>query len=359
MKKSDIKDVVTVAAYKFREEWRMNTLSIHGENLQGAYPTGYQNRQKDSTTGGMQHRNTAEAGTASGQNGIKMIGDTAYRMENGQLTAIGQEWDRTKGPANLRFSDPVSGQNKAKDPSLEKVKLAYNNKKISSIIRSSKTLASARTAVSKAKFEVTNLKKKRGNAKYDQDEVEIAINHAMAMERIAEKHRKNIETEEFAKRSMKSHFSQVSPETLEEAEKDFRRNDWERETMLEGSAASSTMAELMHETGAGEPARHYPDAQIDWEDSSPVAENLEKYMKEASSALESFAEGELMDMAQDLLMFDDDFNEDDYKQMVLRHRNAEQRETTKADMQYMKDYMEYFHEKPGSGFEVAMSSYLC
>lgn len=82
-------------------------------------------------------------------------------------------------------------------------------------------------------------------------------------------------------------------------------------------------------------------------------------MMEASKALEDFAEGELMDMAQDLMAYSDDFDEEDYHKMEVRHRNSENREIAKADMQYMKDYMEYLRNKPETSSELAMSSYLC
>ncbi len=330
----------------------MNTLTIKGEYLQGALRSGNQQKQKGLPGNNGNGNHTLDPKASSGQSGIKMIGDQAYRLENGQLTAIGQEWDRTKGPANMRFADPVSTQRQGKDGQVEKKKLSYNSKKISSIIRASKTLSSAKSAVSKAKFEVADLKKKRGNTKYDQDEVEMAINHAMAMERIAQKHQRNIETEEFAKRGIKSHYSQVSPETLEEAEKEFRHEDWERSSLREGPSASSTMDELIGMTGDMQAAERSAEE-------SDFSKDLEKYMMEASKALEDFAEGELMDMAQDLMAYSDDFDEEDYHKMEVRHRNSENREIAKADMQYMKDYMEYLRNKPETSSELAMSSYLC
>ena len=87
---------------------------------------------------------------------------------------------------------------KAKDVSGKLKKLKYHYKDISSKIMRSKTSAMARQVVSQAKREVLRLKREKQSGKYDSEEIDAAIVHAKAMERIARKKVKHLEEEEMA-----------------------------------------------------------------------------------------------------------------------------------------------------------------
>ena len=76
---------------------------------------------------------------------------------------------------------------KAKETNLEKKKLQYSYKKISSQIVRSKTSVSARKAASAARREVQRLKRLRNSGEYDEEELQISIDHAKSMERVAKK----------------------------------------------------------------------------------------------------------------------------------------------------------------------------
>lgn len=86
-----------------------------------------------------------------------------------------------------------------KDASLEVKKLKYQFKNLSAQIMRSKTSASARQVVGQAKREVLRLKQEKQRGSCDSEELEAAINHAKAMERIARKKVKHLEEEELAK----------------------------------------------------------------------------------------------------------------------------------------------------------------
>ena len=111
---------------------------------------------------------------------------------------------------------------KAKDVSGKLKKLKYHYKDISSKIMRSKTSAMARQVVSQAKREVLRLKREKQSGKYDSEEIDAAIVHAKAMERIARKKMKHLEEEEMAKAcGGLCADSQISDElTEEEQEKD-------------------------------------------------------------------------------------------------------------------------------------------
>ena len=111
---------------------------------------------------------------------------------------------------------------KAKDVSGKLKKLKYHYKDISSKIMRSKTSAMARQVVSQAKREVLRLKREKQSGKYDSEEIDAAIVHAKAMERIARKKVKHLEEEELAKAcGGLCADNQISDErTEEEQEKD-------------------------------------------------------------------------------------------------------------------------------------------
>ena len=79
--------------------------------------------------------------------------------------------------------------------------LRYRFKDISSKILRSKTSAAARQVAGQARREVLRLKRERLNGSYDDEEIEAAIVHAKAMERVAKKKVKHLEEEEMAKAS--------------------------------------------------------------------------------------------------------------------------------------------------------------
>lgn len=92
-------------------------------------------------------------------------------------------------------------------------KLQYNFKLISSQIMRAKTSSRASQAVSSAKRMVAQLRRKRRSGEYDDEELEAAIAHAQAMERVAKKHVKYLQQEELAERS-----GQIREEIIPEEE---------------------------------------------------------------------------------------------------------------------------------------------
>ncbi len=93
-----------------------------------------------------------------------------------------------------------ASRTKAKDASLEKKKLQYSYKKISSQIVRSKNSISARKAAAAARREVQRLKRLQNSGEYDEEEVQISIEHAKSMERIAKKKVAHLQQEEMIER---------------------------------------------------------------------------------------------------------------------------------------------------------------
>ena len=100
----------------------------------------------------------------------------------------------------MSYSEKLKAQREnTKNTNLEKKKLKYQFKDISSKIISSKTSQVARQAVSSARRELLRLRKEKLCGEYDPEEIEAAITHAKAMERVAKKKVKHLEEEEMAK----------------------------------------------------------------------------------------------------------------------------------------------------------------
>lgn len=230
--------------------------------------------------------------------------DGRYRIMDGKLVPV--EGYAKLVPANMRgVQSNQESMQKSKKSRLEKKRLCYSYKKLSSAIRASKTSGNAHLVVTKAKLQVSDLKRKRGSESYDDVELEMAISHAMSVERVARKHEKNLRMEELAKRGEELVLPALDPEEIEEIDS-FEE---EMESFTE-------------------------DMEFLAEEMTSFAENMEM---------------DLFDMMQDLLAFSEDMDEEDIREMEKRHRSAEDRDLAKADMEYLKNYFEYLNSQCDAG----------
>ena len=88
---------------------------------------------------------------------------------------------------------------KNKNTNLQLKKLQYNFKSLSAQILRSKTSVNAKQVASKARREVIRLKAKLRQGEYADEELEGAIKHAQAMERVAKKKARHLQEEEMVK----------------------------------------------------------------------------------------------------------------------------------------------------------------
>lgn len=228
---------------------------------------------------------------------------------------------------------------KAKDVSGKLKKLKYHYKDISSKIMRSKTSAMARQVVSQAKREVLRLKREKQSGKYDSEEIDAAIVHAKAMERIARKKVKHLEEEELAKAcGGLCADNQISDErTEEEQEKDGTSID---ELIRE---------ELQHEDMQQE--EFLNDETIEpitiSEINVSVLEDLsQELFHEMSEELQNLMSDLGLDELNDsLLVAKRDMDPADLKEMKIKHRNREMKEIVKADNEYLKAYFKYLEKQ--------------
>ncbi|MCR5475752.1 MAG: hypothetical protein K6F28_11195 [Lachnospiraceae bacterium] len=207
----------------------------------------------------------------------------------------------------------------SKDTSLAKQKLKYSFKKISSRIISSKTSSAAREVVSQARREIQNLKRARRSGKYDDEEIDAAIDHAKAMERIARKKVRHLEEEEMAKRSSSETERDTGPAVPDDAPADAEDPD------------KKEIEKLRDELGRIEEKAENKEYIESEEVTNEMISEITEGMEEMLDAIE-----ELNDLMNELVSAPAHMDREDIRTMTIKHRNKEMKEITKADADYLK-----------------------
>ena len=220
---------------------------------------------------------------------------------------------------------------------LEKKKVRYSFKKVSSKIISSKTSTAAREAVSQAKREIEKLKAARRTGKYDPEELEAAIDHAKSMERIARKKARHLEEEEMAKRCSPKEGQGGAPVVDEDIGDD--KDPVEEEI----GEIRKVLREMEKKAEGGE--------YIESEDiTNEMISKITDGMEEMLDAIE-----EINDLMDELGGKSVDMDPEDIRALTIKHRNKEMKEITKADADYLKAMFEHL-ETLKAGYENTASS---
>ncbi len=281
--------------------------------------------------------------------------------------------------SSMSYSEKLKAdREKVKDASLEKKKLRYQFKDISSKIIRSKTSQTARQAVSSARRELLRLKEEKKSGKYDAEEIEAAITHAKAMERAARKKVKHLEEEEMLKASggpcadieieQEERLEDSQEENIESEDIDEQAysgdydSEFEDMSLEELTAAfeqlqqqsADTMNELqaMSDDMMNEMQAIYDDMTDSMEEmTSELMDEMEEGMQDM---LEQMGLGELADS---LTAARGDIDPADYKMMKIKHRCKEMKEITKADSEYLKAVFKYLEKmKEGGGIGVSLGN---
>lgn len=208
-------------------------------------------------------------------------------------------------------------------------KLQYNFKLISSQIMRAKTSSSAAKAVSSAKRMVAQLRRKRKSGEYDDEELEAAIMHAQAMERVAKKHVKNLQQEERVERGMK-----VTEDPLPEEEQTAEEDAFEEAVSGFGDDLLQDPAELTEQLSE-EMAQIQEELSGSMEDisqelSEEMAQLMQEYQDMMSESMEELG-GDLLESLSAV-----DMEPEDLKALKQKHRAKEMQEIAKADAKYLK-----------------------
>lgn len=286
----------------------------------------------------------------------------ADKAEEGYQKKTFQASSKSVVDSSVDYTKTLQAQRaKIKDTSLQKKKVKYQFKNLSSKIMRSKTSASARQVVSQARREIAKLKRQRTDADIDKEELEAAITHAEAMERVAKKKVRHLEEEEMAR--AKGGFgigSDLSDEDLED--KDIQDGSGEdnladdiREEEFLGQNTEELNSDLQEEYVeiAKDNMESYemPDtaaamSSFDMSDMiSQISEFTAEMTEEMSQSMtEMLNEMGLDEMNDALMAYSGDMSPEDLKEMVIKHRNKELKEMTEADSEYLKAIFDHYQK---------------
>ena len=265
--------------------------------------------------------------------------------------------------SSLSYSESLRNQRQqTKNTTLALKKLKYQFKNISSKILRSKTSQAAKQAAGQARREVMRLKRQKQSGNYDDDEIQAAIDHAKAMERVAKKKAKHLEEEEMAKAAGGIWQGEKVCTDEEERTSETDQNtdpETEEEVMREASDAQSDMD-----------LEEYDDPQLDQfllqtsdlmsEMSDFTSEMMQKLSDSMRDMMDELGMHELSDT---VLSVKKDIDPADLKMMKIKHRNKEMKEIVKADAEYLKavfDRLEKMKDTPvipsGGGMSLSAGS---
>ncbi len=197
-------------------------------------------------------------------------------------------------------------------------RLPYNFKKISAQILKSKTSGSARKAVSSARRQVAQLKRKLYSSEYDDSELKIAITHAEKIERVARKRMKHLQEEERAKKGGVCEGSLEEQEELDELE------------ALEKEESAEALSEEQKEL---EEAMRQSMEEAMEAMQEAMEENMDELMKSMDEMLQ---ETGLEELSEELTGVKPDMDPKDLEDLKRKHRLDEMKDIAEADAKYLK-----------------------
>lgn len=217
-----------------------------------------------------------------------------YNRDGSSAGTMTVSTSRTRASNSKKTSKTNNKKNK---------KLQYNFKRLSNQILRTKTSANAKQLVTKAKFQIADLRMKLISGDYDYSEIHNALVHAEKIARVAKKRMKNLEEEEYIEktgRNDKMDFEEIQEKQEEQDE------------------------EILDTTGMTQEEMEQLVQQLQ-EEMEKIEEELEEAMKDTKNLMEEFIQGSKMQM-----------DPADLEQLKKKHRSEEMRDIMKADMEYLK-----------------------
>lgn len=316
---------------------------------------------------GQQNNTTASKNSVSDIK--RMLARDSRSTQTQAANSLGQESIVT---STLSYSESLRNQRQqTKNTTLALKKLKYQFKNISSKILRSKTSQAAKQAAGQARREVLRLKRQKQNSDSDSEEIDAAIAHAQAMERVAKKKAKHLEEEEMVKAAggicQGDRISEEETKDAQDAESENARN-------AEEMSAEDSADEVSGDLSAYEYAADsydisdYIDLGMDefyaqaGDFMSEMSDFTSEMMQEMSNSLRDLMEEMGLDGLSDTTVsVNREMDPADLKMMKIKHRNKEMKDIVKADAEYLKavfDRLEKMKDNPviPSGGGVSLSA---
>ncbi len=254
----------------------------------------------------------------------RMLQDLSEEEKEAQevIAGLSRINDAQKYAESLRTS-----RTKAKKTEAALKKLRYNFKALSAQIMRCKTSFAARQAAGAARREVQRLRNQKNTGNYDDEEIQAAITHARAMERIAKKKARHLEEEERVK---------VTGGPCE-ADIEEKREYAQEEQEAEQEVREADLARMQEETEEIQAEME----ELAEEMSDEMREQMEEFVEEMSEEMQEQMEemteaSDLLDLADEMLNVDQEMDPPDFKMLKIKHRSEEMKELAKADGEYLK-----------------------
>ena len=274
---------------------------------------------------------------------------------NGQMQAANSWSQDSIVTSSLSYSESLRNQRQqTKNTTLALKKLKYQFKNISSKILRSKTSQAAKQAAGQARREVLRLKRQKQNSDSDSEEIDAAIAHAQAMERVAKKKAKHLEEEELAKAAggicQGDRICEEETKDVQDAEAENAQN--EEEMSAEGSADEVSGALSAYEYAADSyDISDYIDLGMDefyaqaGDFMSEMSDFTSEMMQEMSDSLRDLMEEMGLDVEADTVVsVNREMYPADLKMMKIKHRNKEMKDIVKADAEYLKAVFDHLEK---------------
>lgn len=271
----------------------------------------------------------------------------------GQMQAANSWSQDSIVTSSLSYSESLRDQRQqTKNTTLALKKLKYQFKNISSKILRSKTSQAAKQAAGQARREVLRLKRQKQNSDSDSEEIDAAIAHAQAMERVAKKKAKHLEEEEMVKAAggicPGDRICEEETKDVQDAEAENEQN--EEEMSAEGSADEVSRDLSVYEYAGNEAyagdsydISDYIDLGMDafyaqtGDFMSEMSDFTSEMIQEMSDSLRDLMEEMGLDGLSDTAVsVNREMDPADLKMMKIKHRNKEMKDIVKADAEYLK-----------------------
>lgn len=271
----------------------------------------------------------------------------------GQMQAANSWSQDSIVTSSLSYSESLRNQRQqTKNTTLALKKLKYQFKNISSKILRSKTSQAAKQAAGQARREVLRLKRQKQNSDSDSEEIDAAIAHAQAMERVAKKKAKHLEEEEMVKAAGGiCQGDRISEEETKDAQDAEAKNVQNAEEMSAESSEDEMSRDLSAYEYAGNEAyagdsydiSDYIDLGMDafyaqtGDFMSEMSDFTSEMIQEMSDSLRDLMEEMGLDGLSDTAVsVNREMDSADLKMMKIKHRNKEMKDIVKADAEYLK-----------------------
>lgn len=262
-------------------------------------------------------------------------------------TQAANSWGQSIVTSTLSYSESLRNQRQqTKNTTLALKKLKYQFKNISSKILRSKTSQAAKQAAGQARREIMRLKCQKQNSDSDSEEIDAAIAHAQAMERVAKKKAKHLEEEEMVKAADGiCQGDWISEEETKDAQDAEAKNVQNAEEMSTESSEDEMSRDLSAYEYAGNSYDISDDIDLGMDAfyaqtgdfMSEMSDFTSEMMQEMSDSLRDLMEEMGLDGISDTAVsVNREMDPADLKMMKIKHRNKEMKDIVKADAEYLK-----------------------